>query len=86
MARGFKSILRLILALHSFDSVMEVSGVSGDSILRPIILCNTAPENPDGDDTQQREKCLEEGAVDLAICRVADMNRDDIVEDLANGE
>ncbi len=51
---------------------------------RPIILGDAGPEHPEHDDGQEGEEGLEEGAVDPAVGRVAEMRADDILKDLTN--
>lgn len=53
---------------------------------RPVILRDTAPEDPNHDHGQQSEEGLEQSAVDLPICRLAEVGADHIVKDLPNGE
>ena len=50
----------------------------------PVVFCNTAPEDVNHDDRQERKEGFEQGAVDLAVCRLADMRTDHVVEDLAD--
>ena len=50
----------------------------------PVIFCNTAPEDPNHDDGQERKQCLEQSAIDLSICRLAKMGADHVVEDLTD--
>ena len=52
----------------------------------PVVFRNAAPENPDHDDGEEGEEGFEEGAIDLAVCAVADVDADDVLEDLAEGE
>ena len=52
----------------------------------PIILGNARPEEPYEDDRDKCEKGLEERAIDFTVGAVADVDWDDILEDLADGE
>jgi hypothetical protein len=52
----------------------------------PIILRDTAPEEPHADDGQETEERLEQCPVDFTVERIADMRADNKVEDLSKGE
>lgn len=52
----------------------------------PVVFRDAGPECPYRDDRQEREQCLEQATVDLAICSSADMYADHVLEDLANGK
>lgn len=70
--------------------VLEIpsSGVrsGGGGHNRPVILGDTAPENPNHDNGEKREQCFEQSTVDFAVGCLAEMGADDKVEDLSNGE
>jgi len=55
-------------------------------IIRPLILSNTTPEEPQSDHWEQYEKCFEQRAINLAMGRVAQMYADDKVKDLTDDE
>lgn len=50
----------------------------------PVIFCDTAPEDPNHDDRQERKQCLEQSAIDFSVCRLAKMGADNVVEYLAD--
>ena len=59
---------------------------SSDSRHRPVVLGDTRPEDPDHHNRKKCEKSLEETTVDLAASARADMDADDILEDLSDSE
>ena len=61
-------------------------GASGRCRHGPVVLGDAGPEYPDHDHCKQREECLKEATVDLARGPGADMDTDDILEDLSNGK
>lgn len=50
----------------------------------PVVFCNATPEDVDHDDSQKRKERFEQGAVDFAVCRLADMRTDHVVKDLTD--
>ena len=53
---------------------------------RPVILGDTRPEDPDHYYRKQREERLEQATVDFARGAGADVDADNILEDLSNSE
>lgn len=53
---------------------------------RPVILGDARPEDPDHDHGKERKQGLEKTTVDLARGSRADVDTDDILEDLSNCE
>lgn len=53
---------------------------------RPVILGDFTPKSPDGHHAQQGEDSLKECAVDPSVGRIAEMDRDNVLENLADGE
>ena len=52
----------------------------------PVVLGDAGPVDPDHDDGEEGEEGFEEGAVDLGMGGEADVDADDVLEDLADGE
>ena len=61
-------------------------GVSTANRQGPVIFGNTAPEGPDSNDWEEREKGLEQSTVDLSIGGLAKVDADHVLENLTNGE
>ena len=53
---------------------------------RPIVLGDARPEDPDHYYREEREQGLEEPAVDLAVGALANVDADNVLEDLSDGE
>lgn len=52
----------------------------------PVVLCYTAPEHPYHRYPADREQRFEQTAIDLAVRTITYMDRDDVLEDLPDGE
>ena len=52
----------------------------------PIIFGDAGPKYPYHDDRQESEKGFEKGAIDFTIRRFTQMNTDDVLENLPQGE
>lgn len=74
-------LLFLVSFLLFFSS--RISVANGH---RPVVLGDTGPEDPHHNHRQEREQRLEHGAVNLAVCTIANIFADHVVEDLADGE
>lgn len=59
---------------------------SSDSWHRPVVLGNARPEDPDHHNGEKCEKGFKETAVDLAAGACADMDADNVLEDLSDRE
>lgn len=83
MAWLFHYFLFLLLFRASqFESWVGTDGrLSG-----PIVLGDAGPEHPYGDNGQQGEERLEEGAINPAVCASADVPADGKLKDLADGK
>jgi hypothetical protein len=73
--------------LHMVRSLSSVVGSrSRNGWHWPIIFGDARPKYPDHYYSEKGEECFEQPAIDLAISTCANMNTDDILEDLANGK
>ena len=54
--------------------------------IAPFIFCDRMEQQPDCNHAKQRKQSLEERAINFAMSRIANVNRDDVVEDLTDGE
>ena len=63
-----------------------ISARASNSWHRPVVLGDARPEDPDHHDRKEREKGLEETTIDLARGASADVDADNVLEDLSNGE
>ena len=52
----------------------------------PVVLGDTAPENPDRSNREQRKERFKQGAVYFSIRSLTQMSADHILEDLADGK
>jgi hypothetical protein len=52
----------------------------------PVVLGDAGPEHPYHYYCQQGEERLEESSINLAVCAVADVHADNILEDLSNSK
>lgn len=68
------------------DHYILLSICSGHRGHWPVVLGNAGPKHPDHDNGQEREERFKQSSVDLAVGTVADVDADDVLENLGNGE
>jgi hypothetical protein len=83
--KTLKKTLLLCICGQKWQIVLCVAGRSTDAGW-PIVLGYARPEFPYRDDGEEGEESFEETAVYLAICRVADVHADYVLEYLADCE